>query len=216
MGRSLCAAYLRCHSGYVLKLYCVLIMGRQFNDLEKRVYAILANGGNPLTSSDEAVRRFWEWRTNPSNANHRLPTGSARAAGRKKSDRAIIPFTVELVAGTFAKVNITARTNTAAAGAIATSFGYQTPTAGQIAVKLGSFRPAQVYWRTGAATDSAPRTSRITGRPYKSYYAPGDEGYSASFGKTGTDTYTDRQRAIRTALGVNINLITFTSERYSG
>lgn len=191
-------------------------MARRFSDLEKQVKAILANGGNPLTSTDEAVRRYWEWYTNPSNAAHKLPAVSVRANGRKLSDKNITPFTVEMVAGTFVKVQISARTNTAATGGIATALGYQTLTAGQNSYRLKRFRPAQVYWRTGAATDSAPRISRITNRSYKSYYTAGDEGYTASFGKTGTDSYTDRTRAIATALGANINLITFTAERYSG
>lgn len=191
-------------------------MANRFSDLEKSVKAILANGGNPSTSSDDAVRRYWEWYTNPSSAAHRLPTTSVRGNNRRLSDRHITPFTVEMVAGTFARVKISARTATAAA-ALTNALGYQTLTAGQNSYGLKSFKPAQVYWRTGAATDSSPRTSRITGRPYKSYFTGADEGYTASFGRPNTtDTYTDRQRAISTALGNNIQLITFTGEKYSG
>jgi hypothetical protein len=191
-------------------------MARRFSDLEKQVKAILANGGNPLTSSDEAVRKFWEWYTNPSSAAHRLQAGSKRATDRKLDERAIITFNEVLPTGGFAKVLISKRTAAAATGGILTALGYQTLTTEQKAVKVGKFKPAQVYWRTGEATTSADRVSRITNRPYKSYYAAGDQGYTASFGKTGTDSYTDRVKAIKTALGNTISLVTFTAEKYSG
>lgn len=189
-------------------------MPKRFGDLEKRAIAILANGGNPANSNDTEVARYWQWKINPSNANHKLPTTSVRANNRKLSNRNITPFNVEMVAGTFAQVQISARTATAAQ-TIATQLGYQTLTAGQNSYPLKKFKPAQVYWRTGAATTSAARTSRITGRSYKSYYTNADEGYTASFGKVGTDSYTDRTRAITTALGTTINLITFTAEKAS-
>ncbi len=33
-------------------------MGKRFGDLEKQAIAILANGGNPTTSQDEALRNY--------------------------------------------------------------------------------------------------------------------------------------------------------------
>ena len=92
---------------------------------------------------------------------------------------------------------------------------YKALSDGQQSLRLRGYNPAYVYWRTGAATDSISRTSRITKRPYKSYYAATDEGYLAPFGKdAAADTEGSRQRVIRAALGNTINLITFTPEKY--
>lgn len=189
-------------------------MANRFGDLEKRAIAILANGGNPANSNDTELARYWQWKINPSSANHKLPAASVRGTNRKLNNRHITPFNVEMVAGTFVQVQISQRTATAAQ-TIATQLGYQTLTAGQNSYPLKKFKPAQVYWRTGAAATSTPRTSRITGKPYKSYFTGADEGYTASFGKVGTDSYTDRTRAIQTALGNTINLVTFTAEKAS-
>lgn len=190
-------------------------MGKRFSDLEKRAIAILANGGNPATSNDEALKNYWQWKINPSSAAHRLPTASKRTSGRRLDTRHIKPFSIDLAADQFAKVQISRRTDTAA-GTVKTFLGHQTLSGAQKGVKLGNFSPAQVYWRTGAATDSATRTSRITNQPYKSYYAGADEGYSAPFGQVGSDTMAVRQQAIKNALGNTINLISFSPEKYIG
>lgn len=191
-------------------------MAKRFGDLEKRCIAILANGGNPGTSNDEAVAKYWAWKTNPSSSAHNLPEASTRTKDRKKDPRYIEPFGVDLAADQLAKVQITKRTDTAASAAVKTALGYQTLTGAKKAIKLGQFKPAQVYWRTGASADSVTKISRITNQPYKSYYTGTDEGFTASFGKVGTDTVADRQKAITTALGTTINLISFSPERYSG
>jgi hypothetical protein len=85
---------------------------------------------------------------------------------------------------------------------------------------LGRFKPAKVYYRTGAAADSISRTSRITGRTYKSYYTGSDEGYTAPFGKVNTaDTEVERRTAIKAAIvaaDTTANLISFTPEKYRG
>lgn len=187
-------------------------MADRFGDLDRRAFAIIANGGNPATSNDQELARYWQWRINPSNANRRLPAVSVRANNRKLDPRYIKPFTVEMVETAFAEISISRRT-AQAANAFQDALGYQTLTTAQNAYPLKKFRPAQVYWRTGAATTSTQRTSRITGRNYKSYYTAADEGYTASFGRTGTASYTDRTRAIRQALGTDINLVSFTPER---
>lgn len=195
-------------------------MGQRFADLEKSVIAILANAGNPLTSSDERVRKYWEWKTNPSSTAHRLPAASKRTTDRKKDPRYILPFSLELAANQHAVVQVTKRTiAAAAAAAVTTLLGYKTLSATDKAIQIGRFKPAQVYWRKGAAAASAPRTSRITNQPYQSYYAAADEGFTASFGKSvAADTAAERQKAIGTVLTAiaDVNLVSFTSEKYSG
>lgn len=194
-------------------------MGKPYSDLEKRAIAILAGGGNPATSQDQVVARYWQWKINPSNANHRLPATSKRPNNRKKDEVALYPFALELAAGVFAQAMISKRAK-AALGTNNTVCGHQTPSTGQQVLQLGNYKPAYVYWRTGAATDSADRTSRITGRTYKSYYTATDEGYMAPFGKNGAGpgiSEAERQQAIQAALtNTNINLITFTPEKYRG
>lgn len=193
-------------------------MGKPYSDLEKRAIAILAGGGNPATSQDETVKKYWTWKINPSSSTHKLPSTSTSSAGRKKDEVALYPFSVELTTGVFAKAQISKRTNEALPSGVKTACGYQTVATGQQSLKLGTYKPAYVYWRTGEATTSAPRTSRITGRSYKSYYKQEDQGYMAPFGKNRAEpgiSEAERQRAIKAAF-TNINLITFTPEKYRG
>lgn len=191
-------------------------MGKPYSDLEKRAIAILANGGNPATSQDQALARYWQWKTNPSSNAHNLPEASTRTANRKKDEVYLEPFGVDLVDGILAKVFITKRTNTALPAGVKTACAHKTLGNNQ-GLKLKSYSPAYVYWRTGEAATSAPRTSRITGRSYKSYYTQTDEGFLAPFGRSvATDSEADRQKAIKAAFGTGINLITFTPEKYRG
>lgn len=190
-------------------------MAKPYSDLEKRAIALLANGGNPAQSQDTAVARYWQWYTNPANANHKLPTASKRPNDRKKDAVYLRIFSKDLAVTTFAHVQITKRTNTAMPSGVKTACNYHTLGTNDEGIGLKGFKPAYVYWRTGEATTSADRTSRVTGRTYKSYYAAADQGYLAPFGKYGTDTEGDRQRAIKAAFGATPpNLLTFTREKY--
>lgn len=191
-------------------------MGKPYSDLEKRALAILANGGDPAKSQDTALAKYWAWKINPSSNAHNLPAESTRTAGRKKTEVALLPFGVTLGANVFAKAQITKRTDDNNSS-IQSECGYQTLSIEDQALRLRGYNPAYVYWRTGAATTSTQRTSRITGKPYKSYYAQTDQGYLAPFGrKAAGDTEGERQKAIKGALGTSINLITFTPEKYRG
>jgi hypothetical protein len=192
-------------------------MGKPYRDLEQRAIAILANGGNPATSQDQAVARYWQWKINPSSNAHKLPATSVRTANRKKDPVYLLPFAVNLNTSIYAKAQITKRTNTALPAGVKSVCGYKTLSTGDQGLRLNSYKPAYVYWRTGEAATSSPRTSRITNRTYKSYYAGGDEGYLAPFGRQNTaDTEGDRQKVIKAAFGTGINLITFTPEMYRG
>lgn len=191
-------------------------MGKRFGDLEKRAVAILANGGNPANSQDQELANYWQWKINPSSNAHNLPEASTRTQGRRKDPKYITPFGVALAANQLAKVEVTRRTLTVVTGAILTAVGFGNLSGTETGIKVGSFKPAQVYWRGGAATSPTQRTSRITNQPYKSYYAAGDEGFVAPFGKVGNDSVIQRQTAIKTALGANINLISFRPEKYNG
>lgn len=190
-------------------------MGKPYSDLEKRAIAILASGGNPAQSQDSAVARYWQWYINPASANHKLPTASKRTTNRKKDPVYVRIFSKDFAVTTFAHVQITKRTNTAMPAGVKTACNYHTLGSGDEGIGLKGFKPAYVYWRNGAAATSSDRISRVTGRPYKSYYAAGDEGFQAPFGKYGTDTEGDRQRTIKAAFGATPpNLITFTPEKY--
>lgn len=191
-------------------------MGKRFGDLEKRAIAILANGGNPASSQDQALANYWQWKINPSSNAHNLPETSTRTSGRRKDPKYITPFGVVLAANQLAKVQVTRRTLAVVTGTLLTAVGLGNLTGTETGIKIGSFQPAQVYWRIGAATSSAQRTSRITNEQYKSYYVGSDEGYVAPFGKVGNDSLLQRQTTIKTALGANINLISFRPEKYNG
>lgn len=189
-------------------------MGKRFGDLERRALAVLAGGGNPANSVDEELKKYWTWRINPSDSSHNLPAASERPTGRKKTPVYLTPFGKDVPDTILFAASISQRSNTARTSQDLTNavLGYEA-LGTKTDVSSPGFRPARVYYRTGDAANSISRTSRITGRIYKTYYTAADQGYSAPFGKVGTNTQGERQSAIRTAIGADINLITFSSER---
>ncbi len=196
-------------------------MAKRFGDLEKRALAILANGGNPATSQDEALRNYWAWKINPSAASHNLPSTSERPKGRQTTPVYIKPFSVGLSATIFAKVTISKRSDTAAGAALKTECGIVPLGENDTGLALKGFVPARVYWRTGRAESSTDRISRITNQPYKSYYAAVDEGFSAPYGAKGADSIAKRRTDIKVPVkalaGVGPDaLITFSPEKYRG
>lgn len=196
-------------------------MAKRFGDLEKRALAILANGGNPATSQDEALRNYWAWKINPSAPSHNLPSTSERPQGRQTTPVYIKPFSVGLAANIFVKVTVSKRSDTAAGDAVKTACGLVTLGDSDTGLPLKGFVPARVYWRSGRAATSTDRTSRITNQPYKSYYTATDEGFSVPYGAKGTDSIAKRQTDIKvpvkalTDVGPDA-LITFSPEKYRG
>lgn len=192
-------------------------MGKPFSDLEKRALAILANKGDPAQSQDEEVANYWKWRINPSLNSHDLPPASERPRGRKLDDFGIFPFGIDLPASTYAKATISRRSKEFIGEGLETALQIKALEANTVAYRLARFKPAKVYTRTGASVESEPRTSRITGREYKSYYARADEGYTMPFGTNATnDRVAERQQAITAAIkaqDATINLITFSPEK---
>lgn len=190
-------------------------MGKPYSDLERQAIAILANGGNPATSADTALARYWQWRINPSSSAHDLPAASTRTTGRKKDPVYLLPFGIILAANVLAKVQMTGRTNTALPALVKSACGHEV-LGSRDGYRFRSYKPAYVYWRTGASTTSDPRVSRITGRRYKSAFTAGDEGFLAPFGRTTTnDTEASRQEAIFAAFpNPRPALITFTPEKF--
>lgn len=196
-------------------------MSKRFGDLEKQALAILANGGNPALSQDEALAKYWAWKVNPSAASHNLPSTSERPNGRQTTPVYIKPFSVGLAATIFAKVTISKRSDTAAGAAIKTECGLATLGENDIGLALKGFVPARVYWRSGRAATSSDRISRITNQPYKSYYAAADEGFSVPYGAKGSDSIAKRQTDIKVPIKALANvgvdaLITFSPEKYRG
>ena len=192
-------------------------MGKPFSDLEKRALAILANSGDPTQSADQEVAKYWAWRIDPSATSHDLDAASVRTTGRKLDDVALIPFGIDLPANQYAKTTISQRSFDFASEGVLPALQLESIDANTIAYRLARFTPAKVYARTGAATTAETRTSRITGRKYKTYYAKADEGYSMPFGSTvATTTVSERQAAITAALRTptsTIDLISFSPEK---
>lgn len=192
-------------------------MAKRFGDLEKQAIAILANGGNPALSQDKRLANYWAWKTNPSSEAHNLPSGSERPKGRKTNPVYLKPFALTLPANILAKVTISQRSDTAVGSPVKTACGLEALNVGtDTALALKGFTPARVYYRTGAATDSDNRISRITKEPYKSLYAAGDEGFSVPFGRKSTASLAERQAEIKKALPGNPQLVTFSPEKYRG
>lgn len=191
-------------------------MGKPFSDLDAQVIAILASGGDPLQSQNEAVRKYWEWKLNPSAASHDLPESSTRTQGRKLDDVMITPFSIAMPTGVEAKVTVSKRSLTFYNSKLS-DLGVTIDDGTGVSYRLDKFSPAKVYARTGASQSSTERTSRITGRKYKSYYTGTDQGYSAPFGqKTTTDNQFERQLIVKAAvlaIDTTIDLVSFTPEK---
>ena len=192
-------------------------MGKPFSDLEKSVLAILANGGDPTQSKDKEVANYWAWKIDPSAVSHDLPVASERPNGRKLDDFAVTPFGIDLPVNQYAKVTISKRSQAFMTETLKTALQIEDTGPTVTAYRLARFTPARVYARTGAADTPISRTSRITGRKYKSYYAAGDEGYSMPFGSTAAaTTVVERQEVIKKAIkdqDATIDLITFSPEK---
>ncbi len=192
-------------------------MAKRFGDLEKQALAILASGGNPATSQDTALANYWQWRVNPSANSHNLPAASERPRGRETSKIYLKPFALDLPANILATVTISERSNVAAGATIKEACGLEELVVGTTTgLAIKKFVPARVYWRTNRAEESSPRTSRITNRPYKSYYAAANEGFSVPFGRKSTDSLLKRQNDIKAAIALPKALITFSPEKYRG
>ena len=192
-------------------------MGKPFADLEKRALAILGNGGDPAQSLDRELASYWTWRINPSANSHDLPAASERSEGRKLDSFAINPFGLSMGANTFAKVTMSKRTQAWLTTELKSTLQVADIIDSITAYRLANFTPAKVYARTGAADTPVERTSRITGRKYKSYYAAADQGYTMPFGQQAeTDTVQARQTAVEAAIkkkDPTIDLISFSPEK---
>lgn len=193
-------------------------MGKAYSDLEQRALAVLAGGGDPGTSQDEGLANYWKWKINPIAASHNLPAASERPAGRKLVDVTLKPFGLDSTVDALIKTTISIRSSEYFASKfnilaidLVSSSTTGTP------LRLKGYKPARVYARTGAGTSGVSRTSRITGRRYKSYFAESDQGYSAPFGKiAASSTEASQQLDIRASLtgGTStVGLITFTPEK---
>ena len=192
-------------------------MGKPFSDLEKQAFTILANGGDPAQSLNEELARYWRWRINPAANSHDLPSESTRTQGRKLDDFGLNPFGIEMPTGVLAKVTMSKRTQAAIDDPLKRTFGISDLDDTTQSYRLGRFTPAKVYWRTGASTTPVERTSRITGRKYKSYYEESDQGYTAPFGEaTDGASLQERQKEISAQIRQafpTADLISFSPEK---
>ena len=190
-------------------------MGKPFSDLEKQALRLLAGGGNPLTGNDEELKKYWKWRINPGDPSHDLPNESTRTAGRQLSEIAITPFGMDLAANQYARVTISIR-SAEFYDAKKAELGHKVLNATNIGIPL-NFVPAKIYARKGEGATPLPKTSRITGRKYKTRFTPSDQGFTAPFGaKTAGDSIAVRQSVLATEIGgiSTVGLVTFTPEKF--
>lgn len=194
-------------------------MGKAYSDLEQRALAVLAGGGDPAASQDQALSNYWKWRVNPLAPSHNLPAASERPAGRKLIDVTITPFGLPSTVDALIKTTISIRSQEFFTSRFATlGISLITGETTGIPLRLNGYKPARVYARTGAGTSGVPRISRITGRRYKSYFTETDQGYSAPFGKkAAASTEAGQQADIKgsfTGANNTVGLVTFTPEKF--
>jgi hypothetical protein len=190
-------------------------MGKPFSDLEKQALRLLAGGGDPLTGNDEELKKYWRWRINPGDPSHDLPDTSTRTVGRELVEIGITPFGLDLAAGQAARVTISTRSKDFY-DPKKSELGHKVLSATVIGIPL-DFRPAKVYARKGAAETPQSKTSRITGRKYKTKFVSGDQGFTSPFGlKVAGESIAVRQAALATEIGSigTVGLVTFTPERF--
>lgn len=175
-----------------------------------RRYENIKKGLEYQTGLDNYV----EYLRNPANRTTKRMVGGTRGARRSVVPAAVKPFGIELAAGEYLRVTISASSNTALATAISTrTFISGANLTG--ATKLSKFSPARVNAFFGSGTASYAQ-SKVTKLWYLKY--EGDS-HSAPFGAL-TDTEEEQigSRAVRAAVitaggSADIKRVSITPEK---
>jgi hypothetical protein len=192
-------------------------MARRFNDLEARLLSFLAGGGNVANIQEEDLKNYAEWKFNVGGRKRLLPEASTR--NREGLKYAIIdPFGSD-TANLIVLASVSERARAWLAGqpaALKTAVGWKAVPAADAANQpkfINGFKPARAVIRQ-KSTSSTERTSRITGKIYKSRAGSSQQGYSIPFGSVSDSDEIGQSRAIQAAvLDANFS-VNFLPEKF--
>jgi hypothetical protein len=192
-------------------------MSRRFGDLEARLLSFLQGGGNIDNIQEEALKKYAAWKFNVGGDKRQLPTTSTR--NRQGLKYAIInPFGSTAVDELFL-ASVSERARAWLAGqpaALKTAVGWKAvpaPTAANQPQFVKGFIPARAVIRQQAER-ADERTSRITGRKYKTKAGSTQQGYSIPFGAVGANAEIEQIRQIQTAVPDANFSVSFLPEKF--
>lgn len=193
---------------------------RRFSDLEGRLLSFLQSGGNRDISQiqDEELKKYAEWKFNIGGNKRKLPASSTR--NREGIKYAIIePFGEETTQAKLFLASVSERARTWLAGqtaALKTAVGWKAApasTSPNQPIFVKGFIPARAVIRQKAAS-ADERTSRITGKKYKTKAGSTQQGYSIPFGSVSDNAEITQARAIAAAVPDANFSVSFLPERY--
>lgn len=192
-------------------------MSRRFGDLEARLLTFLQGGGNIANIQEEALKNYAAWKFNVGGNKRQLPATSTR--NREGLKYAIInPFGSDTANELYlASVSERARAwLTQQSSALKTAVGWRAVPAANASeqpIFAKGFVPARAVIRQQAAT-ADERTSRITGRKYKTKAGSTQQGYSIAFGSVEDSAEIDQARAIQAAVPDASFSVSFLPEKF--
>lgn len=193
---------------------------RRFSDLEARLLSFLQSGGSRDISQiqDQELKKYAEWKFNQGGNKRNLPASSTR--NRQGIKYAIIEPFGDLTNPSklfLASVSERARTwLTGQPSALKTAVGWKpvpADTSPNKPIFVKGFIAARAIIRQQAAS-ADERTSRITGKRYKTKAGSTQQGYSIPFGSTSDNSEIVQARAIALAVPDATFSVSFLPERY--
>lgn len=193
---------------------------RRFSDLEDRLLSFLQSGGSKDISQiqDDALRNYAQWKFNQGGNKRKLPASSTR--NRQGIKYAIIePFGSEPNANVLYLASVSERARLWLAtqpAALKTAIGWKpapSANATQQPILVRGFIAARAVIRQKAAS-ADERTSRITGKKYKSKASSTQQGYSIPFGSVSDNAEITQARAISAAVPDGTFSVSFLPEKF--
>jgi hypothetical protein len=193
---------------------------RRFSDLEGRLLSFLQSGGSRDVSQiqDQELRKYAEWKFNQGGDKRKLPASSTR--NRQGLKYAIIEPFGDLATPSklfLASVSERARAWLATQpAALKTAVAWKpapADTSPNQPIFVKGFISARAVIRQQAAS-ADERTSRITGKKYKTKAGSTQQGYSIPFGSAGDNSEIVQARAINDAVPNATFSVSFLPERY--
>lgn len=192
-------------------------MSRRFGDLEARLLSFLAGGGNVANIQEEDLKNYAEWKFNVGGRKRLLPEASTR--NREGLKYAIIDPFGSNTANLTVLATVSERARVWLAGqstALKTAVGWKAIPAADAPNQprfINGFTAARAVIRQKSSANTE-RTSRITGKIYKSRAGSSQQGYSIPFGSVSDSDEIGQSRAIQAAVPDTNFSVSFLPEKF--